>query len=60
MSEEMKKVGAKVELTDDELDLVAGGVYSQEEWFAMTKEERRAAQLRSLNAKAAGQPCELD
>lgn len=36
------------EINDDELDLVAGGAYTQEEWNAMSTEERQAAQKRSL------------
>ena len=47
MSEE-KKVVAPVEIEEDELDLVAGGAYTQEEWNKMSAEERKAAQQRSL------------
>lgn len=59
MSEE-KKVVAPVEINDDELDLVAGGKYSEAEWRAMTPAERVAAKQRSLKARAAGTPCEMD
>ena len=52
--------GNGVELTDDMLDYVAGGVYTREEWYAMTKDERRAAQQRSLDARKKSAPCELD
>lgn len=39
---EIKKVDKKVELTDDVVDLVAGG-YSEEHWLQMTPQERVAA-----------------
>lgn len=57
---EEKKINVPEEINDEELDLVAGGAYTQEEWNAMTTEERRAAQQRSRMAKRQGQPCELD
>ena len=60
MSEDLNKVTGKTELSDEDLEWVAGGVYSQEEWYAMSTAERRAAQLRSLKARAASEPCELD
>ncbi|MBR6571087.1 MAG: hypothetical protein IKK75_11615 [Clostridia bacterium] len=61
MSEE-KKVVAPVEIEEDELDLVAGGAYTREEWAKMSYEERRAAQMRSLQRRANPDlgPCELD
>ena len=57
---EIKKNNVPEEIMDDELDLVAGGAYSLEEWKAMTKAERLAAQKRSLDAHAKNLPCELD
>ena len=48
------------ELDDDELDAVAGGAYSVEEWNAMSTEEREAAQMRSVIAILIKAPCELD
>ena len=49
------------EIKDDELDMVAGGAYSVEEWNAMSTEERQAAQQRSLIAKFVTKTaCELD
>ena len=60
MSEE-KKVVAPVEIEDEELDLVAGGAYTEEEWNKMSTEERKAAQQRSLLAKFVTKTaCELD
>lgn len=55
-----KKVNVPQEIKDDELDVVAGGAYSEAEWLKMTKEERTAAVIRSAKAKQANQPCELD
>ncbi len=53
--------GEGVELPDEILDEVAGGAYTDEEWFAMTEEERKAAQQRSLlNKLVLKQPCEMD
>ena len=60
MSEKEKKVVAPVEINEDELDLVAGGAYTREEWDAMTSEERKAAQLRSILAWQQKKACELD
>ncbi len=60
---EIKKVATEngVELTDDILDEIAGGAYTQEEWLSMTVEERQEAQRRSLLAKLVlKQPCEMD
>ncbi len=45
---EEKKVNVPQEITEDELDMVAGGAYTNEEWNKMTEEERKAAQQRSL------------
>jgi len=45
---EEKKINVPEEINDDELDLVAGGAYTQEQWNAMSTEERKAAQQRSL------------
>lgn len=60
--EELKKEAAEagVELTEDMLDGVAGGVYSKEEWEAMTVEERQAAQIMSVLARYRGIHCDLD
>ncbi|MDO4748161.1 MAG: hypothetical protein Q4A12_03185 [Eubacteriales bacterium] len=53
--------GEGVELNDDVLDAVAGGAYTEEEWAAMTVEERQAAQQRSLIAKYVTHTvCEMD
>ena len=57
---EIKKNNVPEEIMDDELDLVAGGAYSVEEWNAMTLEEKQAAQRRSRLAQRKGLPCELD
>lgn len=60
---EIQKLSAEhgFELSDEVLDAVAGGAYSEEEWFQMSKEERQAAQQRSLLAKLVLKtPCELD
>ena len=59
MSEE-KKINVVEEINDDELDLVAGGAYTVEEWNAMTLEEKQAAQRRSRLAQRRGIACELD
>lgn len=60
--EELKKLAEEngVELTEDMLDMVAGGAYTKDEWDAMTPEERKAAQDRSIMAKIMKKPCELD
>ncbi|MBQ6267590.1 MAG: hypothetical protein IJK64_07455 [Clostridia bacterium] len=60
--EELKKeaAAAGIELTEELLDSVAGGVYSKEEWEAMTVEERQAAQIASVIARSNGKPCALD
>ena len=53
--------GEGVELPDDILDAVAGGAYTEEEWNAMSTEERQEAQKRSLLAKLIlNTVCELD
>ncbi len=49
-----------IELTEEMLDAIAGGRYSYEEWKAMTTEERQAAQLASIMARAQSKPCALD
>jgi len=56
---EIKKPVAQ-EINDDELDMVAGGAYTAEEWRKLTPAERVAAKQRSLQARAAGKPCEMD
>ena len=52
----------KYELKDEELDDIAGGVYPPELWFAMSKEERQAAQTESNLSGLLGlsAPCKLD
>jgi len=59
--EELKKMVEEngIELTDEMLDAVAGGLYSEEEWLAMTKNERRAAimQSREIKASNSGEYC---
>ena len=58
---ELKKNGVPVEIDEEELDLVAGGAYTVEEWNNMSTEERKAAQQRSLLAKLVTKTaCELD
>ena len=52
--------GEGVELPDEIVEAVAGGAYTDEEWFSMTTEERQAAQRRSIIAKIAKKPCEMD
>ena len=52
--------GEGVELSDEILEAVAGGAYTEEEWYAMTVEERQEAQQRSLIARALKAPCEMD
>ena len=60
--DEIKKVAEEngIELTEEMLDAVAGGRYTYEEWDAMTDDERIAAQMASIMARAQGQPCALD
>ena len=58
---EEKKINVPEEINDEELDLVAGGAYTQEQWNAMSTEERQAAQQRSLIAKFITKTtCEMD
>lgn len=57
---EIKKNNVPEEIMDDELDLVAGGAYTKEEWAAMSTAERAAAQQRSRNARRNNRPCEMD
>ena len=60
--EEIKKVAEEngIELTEDMLEAIAGGRYTEEEWEKMTDDERIAAQLRSIMARINNLPCELD
>ena len=60
--EELKKLADEkgVELSEEDLEAIAGGMYSREEWKKMTPEERRKAQERSAAARVLGIPCELD
>ena len=56
-----EQLNANCTVSDDELDAVAGGAYSVEEWNQMSTEEREAAQQRSIFAKVfLNAPCELD
>ena len=59
--EVLKEMANGQELPEEILDAVAGGAYTDEEWFAMSEEERLAAQRRSIMAKLSKSgPCELD
>jgi len=60
--EELKKLADAegVELSEEELELIAGGAYTYEEWYAMTVEERKAAQKRSFAKRILQMECELD
>ena len=53
--EELKKMAEEngMEISDEVLESVAGGLYSEEEWTQMTKDERRAAVKESMAIKAA-------
>ena len=57
---EIKKNNQPEEILDEELDMVAGGAYTKEQWDAMSMQERVAAQSRSALARYKNQPCELD
>lgn len=57
---EIKKNNVPMEIDEEELDLVAGGAYTQEEWDSMSTAERQAAQQRSIRAKIRNQSCEMD
>lgn len=57
----IKEMANGQELPEELLESIAGGAYTEEEWFAMSTEERQAAQQRSLIAKLVlNIPCELD
>lgn len=58
MSEDIKKVPDEVK--DEDLEFVAGGAYTYEQWKALTDEQKLAAQARSQAAKGQKKPCELD
>ena len=59
--EVLKDLANGQELPEEVLEAVAGGAYTEEEWLAMSEEERRAAQQRSVLAKMMlNLPCELD
>lgn len=59
--EVLKDMANGQELPEEILDAVAGGAYTEEEWLAMSEDERRAAQRRSIMAKLSKNgPCELD
>ena len=59
--EDIKKVAEEqgIELTEDMLEQIAGGVIPPEEWEKMTPEERKAAQIESMINIAQGKPCAL-
>lgn len=57
---ELNKNNVPQEINEEELDLVAGGAYTQEEWNSMSTEERQAAQQRSIRAILRNQPCEME
>lgn len=50
----------RIELDDEMLNFVGGGVYSEEEWKNMTAEERRQAWIDSIQARANREYCNLD
>ncbi|MBR2134586.1 MAG: hypothetical protein IJ851_07765 [Eubacterium sp.] len=61
--DELKKAAATegFEISEDLLDAIAGGKYTDEEWAAMSQEERTAAQDRSIIAKfILHTECEMD
>lgn len=61
--EEIKKYAAEegIDLSEDVLEAIAGGKYSDEEWSKMTEDERIAAQDRSVIAKFVLHiECEMD
>ena len=53
--EELKKMADAegVELSEEDLEAIAGGLYSEEEWLKMSPDERRAAYMESRKLKAA-------
>lgn len=59
--DEMMKVAndARVELTDDDVDQVAGG-YSKETWEKMTPDERKRAYQESKAYRTLGMYCAYD
>ena len=59
--EELKKVAEEngIELTEDMLDGIAGGVIDPEIWNNMSEEERKAAQIQSMLRIAQKLPCDL-
>ena len=50
----------RIELDDEMLNFVGGGVYSEEEWNNMTPEERKQAWIDSIKARAKKEYCNLD
>lgn len=56
MLDDLKRVASEdgVELTDEMLDSVAGGYYSDAEWLKMTVEERDKAVRTSMAIKIMG------
>lgn len=59
MAEEKKNVPVNAEeINDEELDLVAGGKYTQAEWNSMSKAEREAAQRTSAILISQGKAAE--
>ena len=56
-----KKVNVPQEIKDEELDVVAGGIFSTATWDTMSREEKTAAQNESLRLHSAGnaEKCKL-
>ena len=49
-----------IELDEEFLNFVSGGVYSPEEWDSMSIEEKKQAWMDSRANRAAGVYCQLD
>lgn len=60
--EEIKKIADEkgIELTDEMLEKVAGGFFSEEEWNKLTKAQQDAYIEESMINWTIGQPCILD
>ena len=54
--EELKKLADEkgVELSEEDIETIVGGLYSKEEWRAMTPDERDAAVKQSMMIRLAG------
>lgn len=57
MSEMNKK---PVEVSEDELEFVAGGTNYPADWDQLTIDEKRARMVMSVRLRELGQPCEFD